>query len=56
MKIICPEHEGPIEVSNKDIAEASWSHSKTLVFECPICQEEVLIKNIRLDPEINLLM
>ncbi len=54
MKILCPEHDGPIDIPSKKIADAFRSPLKSLVFTCPICQEEVLIKNIRLEQEVTL--
>ncbi len=51
MKILCPEHGGLIELPSKDIADAFNTPSKSLVFSCPVCQEEVLIRNIKLQEE-----
>lgn len=49
MRIICPEHNGSIEVSDKDIAQAFNTPAKAIVFNCPVCEEEVLIRNIDAD-------
>jgi len=51
MKILCPEHQGLIEVPSKDLIDAFNSPVKILVVNCPICEENVLIQNIRLDNE-----
>ncbi len=57
MKILCPEHNGMIEVPSKDIADAFNSPSKSLVLICPVCEEEVLIQNIQFEEQsMNLLI
>lgn len=51
MKILCPEHNGLIEVPSKDIADAFNAPVKALVFNCPVCQEEVLVREIQLQED-----
>ena len=45
MKIICPQHDGPVE---KDIIDACNSDLKSMVFHCPVCEEQILIHDIKL--------
>lgn len=45
MKILCPQHNGLIEVPTKTVADASIGLLKILVINCPVCEEEVLIQN-----------
>ncbi|WP_207425276.1 hypothetical protein [Pedobacter sp. SYSU D00535] len=41
MKAICPGHDGPVEVP-MHLADVQ-SKAKVIVFNCPICEEEVLL-------------
>lgn len=49
MQIICPGHNGAIDVPDKDIKDAFTTSSHSIVFHCPICEEDVLIENITLE-------
>ena len=50
MKIICPQHNGAIEVPDQEIKDASLSASQSIVCHCEICEEDILIENIRVEP------
>lgn len=49
MKVICPQHGDSIEVSDLLIMNAGQTSSRSLVIHCPICDDDILIENIRVD-------
>jgi len=49
MKILCPQHNGLIEIPAKTITDASMGLLKILVINCPVCEEEVLIQTTHLN-------
>lgn len=49
MKIICPGHNGLIDVPSKELSNSLNSPVKGFIFNCPICEDEVLITNIQKD-------
>ncbi|MXV50569.1 hypothetical protein GS399_06250 [Pedobacter sp. HMF7647] len=42
MKIVCPEHDGIIEIPDDVFVNAVNSPLKQLVFTCPVCEDEIL--------------
>lgn len=46
MKVICPEHEGTIEVIGAPIVNTKNLTISDLVIECPVCDEEVIINGV----------
>jgi hypothetical protein len=46
MNIICPEHNGSIDVPDKYIIDALNSPQQTSVIICPVCKEQVIIHNV----------
>ncbi len=51
MKIICSGHNGPIDVSDRNIIEAHESPLQKMVVNCPVCKKQVLIHHILLNNE-----
>lgn len=49
MKIICPGHNGLIDVPHQEMLNSLNSPVKGFIFNCPICEDEVLITNIQTD-------
>ena len=49
MKIICPNHYGPIEVPDIHISDAFKNPLSTVLLICPVCGETVRIHNIQLE-------
>jgi hypothetical protein len=52
MKILCPEHNGFINVPGNAVINALNSPLKMLVITCPVCEEEVLIADLQLDDAV----
>jgi hypothetical protein len=48
MEIICPGHGGSLYVAGNDFIREDGT-IKTLVIECPVCDEEVLINGADLE-------
>jgi len=46
MKIICPEHNGSIEILDKYIIEALKNPQQTCEIICPVCKEQIIIHNV----------
>jgi hypothetical protein len=55
MKIICPEHNGLIEVPDKLLIEALRKKVKSFVIHCVVCEDEVLITDIEKETPIEYL-
>lgn len=49
MKIICPGHLALIDIPQKEIHEAMLQKSGNITFTCPVCADEVLISDIRVE-------
>lgn len=51
MKIICSGHNGPIDVSDKNIIDAHESPLQKKVIHCPVCKKQVLIHHVQMNNE-----
>lgn len=43
MKVICPDHQGIVEVNGAPFTNVQNVVIEDLVVECPVCDEEVII-------------
>jgi uncharacterized membrane protein len=43
MKVICPDHQGVVEVNGAPYTNVQNVVIEDLVVECPVCDEEVII-------------
>lgn len=46
MKILCPEHNGPIDIADKDIISALKNPLQTTSLTCPVCDQQVFIHDV----------
>ena len=46
MKIICPEHNGSIDIPDEYIIEALNNPQQTCEIICPVCKEQIIIHNV----------
>jgi hypothetical protein len=46
MRVICPEHNGTVEVGGTHISNVKSFAINDMVVECPVCDEEVMINGV----------